>query len=289
MCFRDLRRNPLDATGSALLQYNGFIYNSLCCICDHGIYTSLGHSGEAYIAYDAWSNNHKVGIEQLTPDYLNSRGAAAVSLFVYITCNTAPTGRKSVQNHRSRLVRGQTFSPISLRAWVPVLTPACACPYEHTLAMLLLPYARALPPSESEKHPNTDYFASHHVIVWRPLARYHQRGMKLPSSSKGRDGTTCFLDQPAAFAPLALVPKYGPQEACSVSSGHHCIVSLDTLTASGAARSDSRCKLATRLSAGRKAWSHHHSSFFLVPRCLLLYSVLLAELVFCFIALPFDD
>lgn len=38
-----------------------------------------GHGGEAYLAYDAWSNNHKVGIEQLTPNYLNSQGAAAAT------------------------------------------------------------------------------------------------------------------------------------------------------------------------------------------------------------------
>jgi beta-xylosidase len=31
--------------------------------------------GSAYIAYDAWSNNHKVGIEQLSTDFTNSMGS----------------------------------------------------------------------------------------------------------------------------------------------------------------------------------------------------------------------
>lgn len=167
---------------------------------------------------------------------------------------------------------------------MPVLKSACACPYVHTFAMLLLlPYARALPPSESEKHPNTDNSAMHHVIFWRPLARYHQRGMKPPSSSKGRGGTTCFSAQPAAFAPLALVPKYGPQEACSVSSGHHCIVSPDTLQGPS-------------LQAGDPFVSRPQgmvtASFKLLPHATIVYYCTdgwMTYLVFCFILLHFDD
>eukprot|EP00040_Diaphanoeca_grandis_P024458 m.134381 g.134381 ORF g.134381 m.134381 type:complete len:381 (-) comp29737_c0_seq2:528-1670(-) len=32
------------------------------------------HTDIAYIAYDAWSNNHRISIERLTKDYLNSEG-----------------------------------------------------------------------------------------------------------------------------------------------------------------------------------------------------------------------
>lgn len=31
----------------------------------------------AYVAYDAWGNNHKISIEKLTPDYLDSLGPTA--------------------------------------------------------------------------------------------------------------------------------------------------------------------------------------------------------------------
>eukprot|EP00462_Mataza_sp_D1_P006741 CAMPEP_0175121810 /NCGR_PEP_ID=MMETSP0087-20121206/1369_1 /TAXON_ID=136419 /ORGANISM="Unknown Unknown, Strain D1" /LENGTH=240 /DNA_ID=CAMNT_0016403381 /DNA_START=119 /DNA_END=838 /DNA_ORIENTATION=- len=44
----------------------------------------------AYIAYDAWSNNHVVTIEQLTPDYLDSKGSSFSSGPLSPAGNEAP-------------------------------------------------------------------------------------------------------------------------------------------------------------------------------------------------------
>ena len=44
----------------------------------------------AYIAYDAWGNNHRVVVEQLTPDYHDSLGAASSSGPVSPAGNEAP-------------------------------------------------------------------------------------------------------------------------------------------------------------------------------------------------------
>merc|ERR1712117_452686 len=46
--------------------------------------------GTAYIAYDAWGNNHAVLVEQLTPDYHDSLGAAATSGQISPINNEAP-------------------------------------------------------------------------------------------------------------------------------------------------------------------------------------------------------
>ena len=44
----------------------------------------------AYLAYDAWGNNHAIVIEQLTADYLDSLGAAASSGQITPSGNEAP-------------------------------------------------------------------------------------------------------------------------------------------------------------------------------------------------------
>ena len=46
--------------------------------------------GAAYIAYDAWGNNHAVLVERLTPDYLDSLGAEATSGQISPRDNEAP-------------------------------------------------------------------------------------------------------------------------------------------------------------------------------------------------------
>jgi len=44
----------------------------------------------AYVAYDAWGNNHQVSIEKLTDDYLNSLGVNATTGTITETGNEAP-------------------------------------------------------------------------------------------------------------------------------------------------------------------------------------------------------
>jgi len=44
----------------------------------------------AYIAYDAWGNNHAVVIEKLTPDYYDSLGSSATTGTISPTSNEAP-------------------------------------------------------------------------------------------------------------------------------------------------------------------------------------------------------
>ena len=46
--------------------------------------------GTAYLAYDAWGNNHALVVEQLTPDYHDSQGAAASSGTISPISNEAP-------------------------------------------------------------------------------------------------------------------------------------------------------------------------------------------------------
>ena len=48
-------------------------------------------NGTAYIAYDAWGNNHALVIEQLTPDYHDAMGASASSGTISPISNEAPT------------------------------------------------------------------------------------------------------------------------------------------------------------------------------------------------------
>jgi len=50
----------------------------------------LSPSATAYVAYDAWANNHRVVIEQLTPDYRNSLGANASTGPISAAGNEAP-------------------------------------------------------------------------------------------------------------------------------------------------------------------------------------------------------
>ena len=44
----------------------------------------------AYIAYDAWGNNHAVLVEKLTPDYHDSMGSEAASEVISPIGNEAP-------------------------------------------------------------------------------------------------------------------------------------------------------------------------------------------------------
>lgn len=44
---------------------------------DFTLFRDPNSPADAYIAYDAWSNSHKVSIEQLTPDFLDSLGNQA--------------------------------------------------------------------------------------------------------------------------------------------------------------------------------------------------------------------
>ena len=45
---------------------------------------------KAYIAYDAWGNSHRVKVEQLTEDYLDSLGKSASSENISPSGNEAP-------------------------------------------------------------------------------------------------------------------------------------------------------------------------------------------------------
>ncbi|GMH99048.1 hypothetical protein TrVE_jg12855 [Triparma verrucosa] len=47
-------------------------------------------TGEAFIAYDAWSNGHRISVERLTPDYLKSTGEETNSGFLSEKKHEAP-------------------------------------------------------------------------------------------------------------------------------------------------------------------------------------------------------
>ena len=79
----------------------------------------LSPSATAYVAYDAWANNHRVVIEQLTPDYRNSLGANASTGPVY-TRPLAPLPAGSRFQRRASLRPGF----VRLAAAVPPGSPA---------------------------------------------------------------------------------------------------------------------------------------------------------------------
>ena len=47
-------------------------------------------TGEVFIAYDAWSNGHRISVERLTPDYLKSTGEETNSGFLSKKKHEAP-------------------------------------------------------------------------------------------------------------------------------------------------------------------------------------------------------